>query len=339
MLIYKMTHIPTNKVYIGSLKDSSRWVTYNTSSKIVRKMLEENPREWIREIIENEFPNDWTYKEVVDLENQLIKEQVFLVGWESVWNKHYGANAYSPEALAAAKAAQETQSWKEKRSINSKKWFVENPDKAEVRRIKITKKMIESIPKLREIQLEFIRNNPELHKARLEAANEAKRTPESRLANSNSKKEWYKNNPLAKEALYKKITQTKSTQESIKRMSEGQKNRFKNEDELSKLKQRAVDRFSSLAEREMASERTKKHFSNVDVLEEHTKKQRQRFGKLIEVTFEDGTKLQALGRKSLEIMLGCEGILRIIKGLRKYGTCKNGDYAGKVIVSARYVED
>jgi hypothetical protein len=338
MLIYKMTHLPTGKIYIGSLKDSKRWETYNTSSKTVRKMLEENPSDWIREIVENEFPDEWTYKEVVDLENYLIKEQVMLIGWESVWNKHYGANAYSPEALAAAKAAQETPEWKEKRSVSSKKWFLENPEKAEERRIKITKRMIESTPKLREIQLEFIRNNPELHKARLEASNEAKRTPEARLANSNAKKNWFKNNPIAKQELYKKITTTKNTIESIERMSKGQKKRFEDKDELEKLSQRAKKRFSDSKERTKASERTKKYFSDKDVLREHTEKQRQRFSKTIEVTFDDGTKIQALGRKALENMLGCAGILRIIKGLRKFGTCKNEPYLGKVIVSARYVD-
>ena len=72
MLIYKFTHVPSGKIYIGSLKDSKRWSSYNTSSRVVKAMLEQNPNEWIREITHDDFPENWTYKEVVDLENSLI---------------------------------------------------------------------------------------------------------------------------------------------------------------------------------------------------------------------------------------------------------------------------
>lgn len=301
-------------------------------------MLEKNPNEWIREITHDDFPNEWTYKDVVDLENELIKEIVLTIGWEAIWNKHYGANAYSPEAMAAAKAAQETPKWKEKRSINSKKWFIENPEKAENRRIKITKTMSESIPKLREIQLEYIKNNPEGHRARQEAANLAKQTPEARKNNSEAKENWYKNNPDKAKNLHDKITQTKQTQESKKRMSKGQKKRFENPSEVNRLKQFAKERFENPLERSLASSRTKAYFEIDGVKEEHTKKQIERFGKIIEVTFEDGTKYKCAGRKALETKLGCAGILRVIKGLRKFATCKESEYAGKKIISARYID-
>lgn len=329
MLIYKLTHVPTGKIYIGSLKDSKRWGSYNTSSRVVKLMLEENSNEWIREITHDEFPDEWTYKEVVDLENELIKEAVLTIGWESVWNKHYGANAYSPEAMAAAKAAQETPEWKEKRSANSKKWFVENPEKAEVRRIKITQTMSENIPKLRAVQLEYIKNNPEAHRARQEAANLAKQSPEAREKNSKAKEDWYRNNPEKAKELHEKITITKQTAESKLRMSHGQKERFKNPDELKKLKKIAKDRFESPLERSMASDRTKAYFNQDGVKEAHTKKQIERFGKTIEVTFEDGTTYKCVGRKALETKLGCAGILRVIKGLRQYATCKESEFAGK----------
>ncbi len=338
MLIYKLTHVSTGKIYIGSLKDSKRWSSYNTSSRVVKSMLETNPNEWIREITHDTFPSEWTYKEVVDLENELIKDAVLTIGWDSVWNKHYGANAYSPEAMAAAKAAQETPEWKQKRSINSKKWFIENPDKAEERRIKITQTMSANIPKLREVQLEYIRNNPEGHKARQYAANVAKQSPQARENNSKAKEIWYRNNPEKARELHEKITQTKQTPESKLRMSKGQKERFKNSEELLKLKKIAKDRFDNPLERRMASDRTKAYFNKDGVKEEHTKKQIERFGKIIEVTFEDGTIFQCAGRKALETKLGCAGILRVIKGLRKFATCKESEFAGKKIVSARYID-
>jgi hypothetical protein len=300
-------------------------------------MLEENSNDWIREILHDEFPEEWTYKEVVDLENELIKEAVLRLGWDSVWNKHYGANAYSPEAMASAKAAQETPEWKQKRSINSKKWFVDNPEKAEQRRIKITQTMSDNIPRLREIQLEYIKNNPEAHRARQDAANLAKQSDQAREKNSKAKEEWYRNNPEKARDLQNKINTTKQTVESKLRMSNGQKERFKNPDEIIRLQKMAKDRFDNPLERLMASDRTKSYFKQEGVKEAHTKKQIEKFGKIIEVTFEDGTTYKCSGRKALETKLGCAGILRVIKGLRKYATCKEGEYSGKKIVSARYL--
>ena len=339
MLIYKFTHLPTGKIYIGSLKDEKRWSTYNSSSKLVKKMLEEKPQEWLREILHNTFPDEWTYKEVVDLENDLIRKHVIEWGWDGIWNKHSGANAYSPEALLAAEAAKKTDSWKEKRSVNSKKWFVENPEKAESRRVKITEKMQEITPQLREVQQAYIQNNPEGHLQRLLLANEARKTPEARKRNSEAKKDWFRRNPEASAELYKKITATKQTEQSKRKMSEGQKLRFSNLEEVEKNSQRAKDRFANEEERKLASLRTKKYFSQTEIREEHKAKQQQRFGKKIEVKFDDGTSFQCLGRKALETQLGCLGILQVIKGVRKYATCKHPDYLGKVIVSAKYIEE
>ena len=339
MLIYKFTHLPTGKIYIGSLKDDRRWNTYNSSSKLVKRMLDEKPQEWLREILYNIFPDDWTYKEVVDVENDLIRKHVVDLGWDGVWNKHYGANAYSPEALLAAEEAKKTISWKEKRSINSTKWFVENPEKAQSRRIKITEKMQEITPQLREVQLAYIQNNPDGHLQRMLLANEAKKTPEARKRNSEAKKDWFRRNPEASAELFKKITATKQTEESKRKMSDGQKLRFSKEQEKEKNSQRATARFASEEERELASLRTKKYFSQTEVREEHKAKQQQRFGKKIEVQFEDGTTFQCLGRKALETQLGCLGILQVIKGFRKYATCKHPDYLGKVIISAKYLDE
>ena len=339
MIIYKLTHIPTGKIYIGSLKDPKRWPTYNSSSRTVKVMIETQPKEWLREITHSSFLSDWTYKEVVDLENQLIRDAVITIGWDAIWNQHYGANAYSPEAMEAAKAAMLTPEWKSKRSINSKKWFIQNPEKAEKRRVKITQTMMESIPRLRELQLEYIRNNPEGHQARQAKANEGKRKPEARKRNSQAKIRWYEDNPDMKAELYKKITQTKHTEESKARMSIGQVRRFKDPKELERNRKMTKTRFEDPKEKELASQRTKAFFSKPGVKETHQLKQIERFGKLIEVTFEDGTKYQCAGRKALETKLGCAGILRVIKGLRKYATCMKSEFSGKKIISARYIEE
>ena len=89
MMIYKMTHVPTGKFYLGSLKDSTRWESYSTSSEIVKPMLAANPDEWQREVLRDTFPNDWSFEDVVNLENEMIKEAIETYGLEGVWNQAY----------------------------------------------------------------------------------------------------------------------------------------------------------------------------------------------------------------------------------------------------------
>ena len=99
-IIYKMTHIPTGKFYIGSLKDSSRFSSYVTSSKYVCRMMKDNPDEWLREIIQS-FENT-PFKEVVIREQALIGESVNELGWDKIWNKFYHsgvAECYSDETV------------------------------------------------------------------------------------------------------------------------------------------------------------------------------------------------------------------------------------------------
>lgn len=87
MLIYQMTHKPTQKLYIGALKDSTRWEKYNTSSKVVRKMMKQNPEEWDRQILFSDFNHTITWPEVVSLEQALIKATAKQYGWDKVYNK------------------------------------------------------------------------------------------------------------------------------------------------------------------------------------------------------------------------------------------------------------
>jgi len=113
MLIYQFTHIPTNRIYIGSKKDPAKFDDYVSSSKTVRTMMRANPAEWTREVLMT-F-EDWTFTQVVDLEQRLIRKIVANVGWEGVWNRSYrmSGNVFSPAA-------------QEKRIANIKKSYL-NP--------------------------------------------------------------------------------------------------------------------------------------------------------------------------------------------------------------------
>jgi hypothetical protein len=103
-----MKHTPTGKIYIGSLKDDKRWEKYTTSSKVVSKMMKANPEEWTREILcFIELDEKWTYQRGVELEERLIKRTVSQLGWDAVWNKHYGGQShkYAPSCQAKRRAA------------------------------------------------------------------------------------------------------------------------------------------------------------------------------------------------------------------------------------------
>lgn len=99
-IIYKMAHLPTGKFYIGSLKDSSRFSSYVTSSKYVSRMMKDKPEDWRREIIQH-FANT-PFQEVVAQEQRLIEKFVIELGWDKIWNKFYHsgvAECYSDETV------------------------------------------------------------------------------------------------------------------------------------------------------------------------------------------------------------------------------------------------
>jgi hypothetical protein len=130
-IIYKMTHLPTGRFYIGSLKDSSRFSTYVTSSKSVSKMMTENPAEWVKEIVE-EFTNISFY-DVVIKEQHLIEHYVKTIGWDKIWNKFYHvgvAECYSPETIAKRSESQLRPETKLKKSIATSK-RMESPEMRE----------------------------------------------------------------------------------------------------------------------------------------------------------------------------------------------------------------
>ena len=89
MIIYQMTHIPTGKIYIGSLKDDNRWNKYNTSSRTVKQMMDTNPEEWQRNILLKEFADYITFNDVVALEQSIIKSCFETIGKDKMYNKGY----------------------------------------------------------------------------------------------------------------------------------------------------------------------------------------------------------------------------------------------------------
>lgn len=82
-----MTHKPTGKIYIGSLKHDDRWGKYLTSSNTVKPMLKANLEEWHREILLKDFSPVTTWSDVVALEQSIIEATSKTIGWKGMWNK------------------------------------------------------------------------------------------------------------------------------------------------------------------------------------------------------------------------------------------------------------
>jgi hypothetical protein len=102
-IIYKFTHTPSGKYYIGSLKDGSKFQSYKSSSKVVSKMIALNPEDWTKEILIEYI--DVEFSTVVVREQELIEEVVARDGWDKIWNQffHVGVSGcYSPESRKKA---------------------------------------------------------------------------------------------------------------------------------------------------------------------------------------------------------------------------------------------
>lgn len=146
-LIYRFTHTPTGKIYIGAKKSVANFDNYCSSSTVVRQMMQASPIEWSREIIAC-FDDSVEFEDVVQIEQQLIADTVAEHGWDSVWNKHYswGLGAgFSPESNAkraqslntAESRARNSQRMTEyfadatnrqHQSVKRKQWIQSHPD-------------------------------------------------------------------------------------------------------------------------------------------------------------------------------------------------------------------
>jgi hypothetical protein len=130
MLLYKFIHRPSQKIYIGALKDSTRWNSYFSSSKTVKPIIENSPSDWDREIIEH-FDSSWRWDEVVYLEQCLIKSFVHIFGWDCVFNKiaNVGtASMFAPEIHEKIKESLAKPAIRKKISDANNAYREANPD-------------------------------------------------------------------------------------------------------------------------------------------------------------------------------------------------------------------
>lgn len=202
MLIYKMTHLPTGKIYIGSLKNSNRWNSYNTSSKTIKAMMSANPEEWKREIFRDKFPKSWGWTEVVNCEHRLIRDYVYRYGWDLVLNGYYNinqGNVYSPESR---EKAAETMRLPENRLQNSLRittYFVNNPKACEYLSNATTQWMINNPEQWLKNQTKAtaIKQTEKFKKAHSERQSADMAIAENRKKIAEGNKRFYKDNPQA----------------------------------------------------------------------------------------------------------------------------------------------
>lgn len=100
-IIYKFTHLPSGKYYIGSLKDSRRFGKYKTSSSKVSRLYSEAPHEWVKEILDS-F-EDTEFSKVVEIEQRIIQRIVDQDGWGDMLNDCYffgSSKVFSPGTSA-----------------------------------------------------------------------------------------------------------------------------------------------------------------------------------------------------------------------------------------------
>lgn len=128
-VVYKFTHLPTGKIYIGSLKDSRRFEKYTTSSTVVSNMYKENPKEWVKEILST-F-EDTEFSKVVEIEHRVIKLVVEEDGWGKLFNQFYmreTARVYSPSSDGKRFARLRSDEVRKRISETLKKHFETNPN-------------------------------------------------------------------------------------------------------------------------------------------------------------------------------------------------------------------
>jgi hypothetical protein len=165
MLLYKLTHIPSKKIYLGALKDNTRWQTYISSSRIVRPMIEKNPSDWTKQILET-FDQTWRWDEVIYLEQCLIKTIVKICGWDAVFNKIANtgtASMFAPEAREKITLALAKPDIRKKMSESNTAWKKLNPDAWLANREKaaLTNRSIERREAAKIASLNYFSSTPE----------------------------------------------------------------------------------------------------------------------------------------------------------------------------------
>ena len=351
-VIYRATHLPTNKHYVGYKADITKLSSYKTSSKTVKAMMTKNPEEWAMEPIVFILPGV-NPVEAVRLEQEVIKQYFDdLGGWDGLWNKAFGygqENAYSPEAMKKAKETHQSPEFRQLRGRISK---AQNSDP-------------EYIKILSQSQTTRHANNPEIGKAHSRVMKEICAKPEFREDMSRVKKEFYVNNPQALVDLSKRgqeywdnNIEAKEAMSRIKKeyhvnnpqakdaFGKRQKEHFAKPGAKEAERQRQIEWYANNPKAiEAARQKTIEQFSKPGAREAMRQAKLKASGKTIEVTFLDGEVLTHFGVRPLETKLGARHLGEMANGTfsrSKDGsfnkiTCKSPEYAGRKIVSARFI--
>lgn len=171
--IYKWTHIPTSKWYIGvrSKVGCHPDDGYICSSKVVKPLIEASPNEWVREILHTGSP-----EEMIELESKLLKS-LDAKNDSNSYNLHNGDGKFSTTGLTLPGC------WVEKiKKGNSGKIRSDSAKENYKRANQKKANDPDYIAKLR-------KPKPPGHGANVSAATKGiSKTPEHRLALSKSKK-------------------------------------------------------------------------------------------------------------------------------------------------------
>jgi hypothetical protein len=359
MLIYKMTHLPTGKFYIGSLQRSGIWHKYNTSSKIVKSMMLKNPEEWIREVVK-QYTSDYDPQKLVDEEYALIDAAVEQVGWDGIWNlrgsTNLGSSGYSPEARAKQKATTKDPNVIAKSKLAKQAFIAQNPDYFE--RISATAKSTWNTTEMKafaskratkqfankdnrelasKIKKEYLSLNPEDVNKSLDGIKKARE------------------NPLIESERIRKITATMRSKSDV--FSAREKTKHALNPDLGKQhgeRLKALNQAEPTRQQKMSLAARKKAASRPDLVAKSIKAMNSdearskmkaslliKYGKWVEITFQDGEKIQIFGAKETGRLLGIEKISRRVtqKILKKPVICTVGPHKGKEVISFRYVDD
>jgi hypothetical protein len=104
--VYKWIHLPTGKWYIGSrtAKGCHPDDGYITSSQLVNPLVEQNPSEWIREIIKTGTPD-----EMIRFESNLL-ESLDAKNDSQSYNQHNGDGKFTRTGVRASEETRRKQS-------------------------------------------------------------------------------------------------------------------------------------------------------------------------------------------------------------------------------------
>ena len=358
MIIYKMTHIPSGKFYIGSLQRSNLWHRYKTSSKVVRSMILKNPELWIKEILK-QYPKDYDPQLLVDEEYSLIDDAVKRVGWDGIWNlrgsTNLGSSGYSPEAREKQRASAKDPSVIARAKLSKKAFIDGNPDYFD--RISATAKSTWNQPQMREyaskraiqqfanqdnrklasdIKKAHLAKHPEDIAKSLEGMKKARQSP----VKEDSRVQKIKNTMSAKSEIFSQREIIKHASNPALGRQHGQRLKALNQSDPSRKK-----RMSDSAKKKIQArpDLVAKSVEKMNSAESRAKMKASllaKYGKWVLITFADGEKIKIFGAKEAGRILGIDNISRKAtqESFRKPVICTSVDYSGREVISVRYLD-